>query len=94
VLREADGDLTADPDSTAASLSFGPYGGGHGHPDKWNLMPYSLGRQWLPDFGSMPYETSDKAEWTAHTVSHNTIVVDGISLRFEWSSGSERVLLR
>jgi hypothetical protein len=27
----------------------------------------------------MPYETHWKAEWTAQTVSHNTVVVDGIS---------------
>ncbi|MHB8903260.1 MAG: heparinase II/III domain-containing protein, partial [Thermoguttaceae bacterium] len=26
-----------------------------------------------------PYETVDKAQWTAHTVSHNTMVVDGVS---------------
>lgn len=81
VLRQSEEDFTRYVDSTAASVSFGPYGGGHGHPDKLNLVLYSQGRQWLPDFGSMPYETSDKAEWTAHTVSHNTIVVDGISQR-------------
>lgn len=81
VLRQANGDFTRDPDSTAASISFGPYGGGHGHPDKLNLVVYAQGRQWIPDFGSMPYETSDKAEWTAHTVSHNTVVVDSVSQR-------------
>ncbi|HUT90850.1 MAG TPA: heparinase II/III family protein [Thermoguttaceae bacterium] len=90
VLREAAGDFTKDPDGTAASMSFGPYGGGHGHPDKLNLVLYAQGRQWLPDFGSMPYESSEKAEWTAHTVSHNTVVVDGVSQRpsgksnFQW----------
>lgn len=100
VLRQADDDFTADPDGTAVSLSFGPYGGGHGHPDKLNLVLYAQGRQWLPDFGSMPYETSDKAEWTAHTVSHNTVVVDGVSQRpsgkrnQQWpvDSASERVV--
>ena len=51
------------------------------HPDKLNLVLYALGRQWIPDFGSMPYETSDKAEWTAHTISHNTVVVDRVSQR-------------
>jgi len=81
VLRQASTDWIKHPDSTAASLSYGPYGGGHGHPDKLNLVVYAQERQWLPDFGSMPYETKDKAEWTAHTISHNTIVVDGISQR-------------
>lgn len=79
VLREASGDFTSQPDSTAVSLSFGPHGGGHGHSDALNLVLYAQGRQWIPDFGSMPYETHWKAEWTAQSVSHNTIVADGIS---------------
>jgi hypothetical protein len=79
VLREASGDFTQRPDSTAVSFSYGPYGGGHGHPDKLNIVVYTQGRQWIPAFSSMPYETHWKAEWTAQTVSHNTLVVDGIS---------------
>jgi len=79
VLREASGDFTQRVDSTAVSLSYGPHGGGHGHPDKMNIVLYTQGRQWIPAFGSVPYETQWKAEWTAQTVSHNTVVVDGIS---------------
>jgi hypothetical protein len=79
VLRQASEDYTAQPDSTAVSLSYGPHGGGHGHSDQLNLVLYAHGRQWIPDFGSMPYETPAKAEWTAQTISHNTVVVDGIS---------------
>lgn len=79
VLREAEGDFTAQKNSTAVSFSYGPYGGGHGHPDKLNLVLYAQGRQCLPDFGSMPYESSWKAQWTSHTLSHNTLVVDEIS---------------
>ncbi len=96
VLREAEGDFTAAPDSTAVSLSYGPHGGGHGHPDKLNLVLYAQGRQWLPDFGSMPYESSWKAQWTAHTISHNTVVIDGISQRpagkrdAQWPTDSAR----
>jgi len=81
VLREASGDFTERPESTAVSLSYGPHGGGHAHPDKLNLVLYTQGRQWIPAFGSMPYETHWKAEWTAQTVSHNTVVVDGVSQR-------------
>jgi len=79
VLRQATGDYTRQPDSTAISLSYGPHGGGHGHSDALNLVVYAQGRQWAPDFGSMPYESHWKEEWTAQSVSHNTIVVDGIS---------------
>lgn len=79
VLRQAGADFTNHRESTAVSFSYGPHGGGHGHPDKMNIVVYAQGRQWIPDFGSMPYETHWKAEWTAQTVSHNTVVVDGTS---------------
>jgi len=79
VLRQAGGDFTAQPDSTAVSLSYGPHGGAHGHADKLNIVLYAQGRQWIPDFGSMPYGTKLKEEWTAQTISHNTVVVDGVS---------------
>ena len=99
VLRQASGDYTTQPDSTAVALCFGPYGGGHNHPDQLNLVLYAQGRQWLPDFASMPYETHWKNEWTAQTVSHNTVVVDGVSQKptvrrnTEWPSdrGTDRV---
>jgi hypothetical protein len=100
ILREASGDYTARPDSTAVSLSYGPHGGGHGHSDKLNIVLYAQGRQWIPDFGSMPYGSRGKAEWTAQTISHNTVVVDGISQKptgarvVEWpnDSAANRVL--
>jgi hypothetical protein len=79
VLRQKAGDFTSDSDMTAVSLSYGPYGGGHGHPDKLSMAMYAQGRQWVPHYGSMPYETSWKTQWTSHTVSHNTLVVDGTS---------------
>ncbi len=77
VLREIRN--TQYENATAVALSYGPYGGGHGHPDKLSVAVYAQGRQWIPHFGSMPYETRWKAEWTAHTVSRNTVVVDGVS---------------
>ncbi len=81
VLRQAGADFVAQPDSTAVALSYGPHGGGHGHSDKLTLTLFAQGRQWLPDVGSMPYETTWKGEWTAQAVSHNTVVVNGISQR-------------
>jgi len=79
VLRQTAGDFTRDETATAVALSYGPYGGGHGHPDKLSMVVYAQGRQWIPHFGSMPYESKWKAQWTSHTISHNTVVVDGVS---------------
>jgi hypothetical protein len=79
VLRQASGDYTTRPESTAVSLSYGPHGGGHGHSDNMNIVLYAQGRQWIPAFGSMPYETQIKNDWTAQTISHNTMVIDGVS---------------
>ncbi len=66
-------------DATCVNLNYGPYGGGHGHPDTLSIVGYTAGRQMLPDFGSCGYDSAEKGQWTAHTVSHNTITVDGIS---------------
>lgn len=68
-----------DTDATCVALSFGPHGGGHGHSDMLSIVLYAFGRHLIPDFGSCPYESTEKAQWTAHTVSHNTVVVDEIS---------------
>jgi len=79
VLRQAKGDFTLQPQSAAVALTYGPYGGGHGHPDKLGIAFYAQGRLWIPVFPSMPYETVWKKEWTSHTISQNTLIIDGIS---------------
>ncbi len=79
VLRQTAGDFTSEPQALAVALSYGPYGGGHGHPDKLSVAVYAQGRQWIPHYGSMPYESSWKKEWTSHTISHNTVIIDGKS---------------
>src|SRR5271157_1388525 len=38
ILRQASGNYTTQPDSTAVSLSYGPHGGGHGHSNALNLV--------------------------------------------------------
>lgn len=66
-------------DKVCANLTYGPYGGGHGHPDKLSMVVWHGGRQVIPDFGSCGYDSAEKGQWTAHTVSHNTVTVDGKS---------------
>ena len=66
-------------EGTCVLLNYGPHGGGHGHPDKLSIVVYAKGRHWIPDFGSAKYGSDLKRQWTSHTLSHNTIVVDQTS---------------
>lgn len=80
LLRDGDyaGKLPS-TEGTAVNLTYGPYGGGHGHPDKLSIVVWHDGKQLIPDFGSCGYDSAEKGQWTAHTISHNTITVDGKS---------------
>jgi len=90
VLRQPTTDKSGFPDLDSLALNFncGPFGGGHGHPDKLSIVLYANQRQWLPDFGSFDYDSPMKGEWTAQTVSHNTVVVDQIS-QYPTGTGNE-----
>jgi len=73
ILRENE----RDPRSIGVALTYGPFGGGHGHPDKLSLVLHGLGGEPITDFGSCSYASPLKSTWTHQTVTHNTIVVDG-----------------
>ncbi|MCC7498785.1 MAG: heparinase II/III family protein [Bryobacterales bacterium] len=62
---------------TAAAVRFGLHGGGHGHPDKLNLLTFSGGEQFGVDPGSIAYGMPLQQEWFKTTVAHNTVSVDG-----------------
>ena len=61
-----------------ASLETGPHGGGHGHPDRLNLVFHADGEHWLPDFGTGSYVTRDLF-WYRSTLAHNAPRLDGVS---------------
>lgn len=61
---------------TYASLDYGDYGGGHGHPDRLNLNFLTKKRRWLCDIGTCNYYF-DQLKWYRSTIAHNTITVDG-----------------
>jgi Heparinase II/III-like protein/Alginate lyase len=69
VLREGDRYL---------SLECGSYGGGHGHPDRLNLVLHAAGEYWLPDFGTGSYVSRDLF-WYRSTLAHNAPRLDGAS---------------
>lgn len=90
ILRERLDEQGRPPvEAVGATLNFGPYGGGHNHPDKLSLVLYARGKHWIPDFGSCAYESPEKAEWTAQTLAHNTMVVDGVS---QYPTGPRNVM--
>ena len=69
----------AGKDAPVVILDYAPHGGGHGHPDKLQLLLYANGQLVAPDPGSIHYGVPLHREWYKQTVSHNTVVVDGKS---------------
>jgi hypothetical protein len=61
-----------------ASLECGRLGGGHGHPDRLNLIVHADGAYWLPDFGTGSYVARDLF-WYRSTLAHNAPRLDGVS---------------
>src|SRR5439155_384633 len=61
-----------------ASLGCGPYGGGHGHPDRLHLTLHADGVHWLADPGTGSYVSRDLF-WYRSTLAHNAPRLDGAS---------------
>jgi hypothetical protein len=60
-------------------LKYGPHGGGHGHPDKLNLILHANGERLSPDFGTPGYGLELFQSWYRQTASHNTVTLEGLS---------------
>jgi hypothetical protein len=59
-----------------AALRYGMHGGGHGHPDKLNIVTYGADRTGGLDPGSINYGVPLHREWYRSTIAHNTVSVD------------------
>ncbi len=62
-----------------AAMTFGPYGGSHGHFDKLSFVFFGHGRELGVDPGraaSQAYRLPIHAHWYKATLSHNTVLVD------------------
>ena len=55
------------------------HGGGHGHPDKLALILYAQGSRQAPDLGTPGYGIDLFEGWYRQTISHNTVLLDGLS---------------
>jgi hypothetical protein len=61
---------------------------GHGHQDCLNIGLFAHGVDLLPELGYPDYATRyypKLREWTANTISHNTVVVDKVRQEQSWS---------
>jgi len=75
ILRHAGYAMLRSPNLTVA-VRFGMHGGGHGHPDKLNIVTYGAGKPGGMDPGSIHYGVPLHHEWYRTTIAHNTVAVD------------------
>jgi len=62
--------------ATWLCMKYGPYGGGHGHPDKLGFVLYSRGQVIAIDPGTVLYGSPTHLGWCKTSIAHNTLVVD------------------
>ncbi|MCH2182635.1 MAG: heparinase II/III family protein [Mariniblastus sp.] len=70
------------PAGLASAMTFGPYGGFHGHLDKLSFVLFGFDQELGVDPGrarSQAYRLPIHKNWYKATLSHNTVVVDGKS---------------
>lgn len=70
------------PAGLTAAMTFGPYGGFHGHFDKLSFVFFGYGQELGVDPGrarSQAYRLPIHTNWYKATISHNAVLVDGRS---------------
>jgi hypothetical protein len=73
---------TNGPGKLAAAISFGPYGGFHGHFDKLSFVLFGYGQELGVDPGrsaSQAYRLPIHLQWYKASTGHNVVLVDGNS---------------
>lgn len=73
---------TNGPGKLTAALTYGPYGGFHGHFDKLSFVFFGYGQELGVDPGraaSQAYRLPIHREWYKATTGHNAVLVDGKS---------------
>lgn len=76
VLLESQGLAVLRADDRYVSVECGPYGGGHGHPDRLHLTLHAGGVHWLADPGTGSYVARELV-WYRSTLAHNAPQLDG-----------------
>ena len=80
VLLEAQGlaVFRRDAGRTYAALDYGQSGGGHGHPDRLNVLLARGADRILDDYGTGSY-VDPSLHWYRSTLAHNAPLIDGVS---------------
>jgi len=65
-------------DDVYVALDYGQSGGGHGHPDRLNLLLSQGTTRWLDDMGTGSY-VDPSLHWYRSTLAHNAPLFDGRS---------------
>jgi hypothetical protein len=65
---------------TFVALDYGQPGGGHGHPDRMNLLLVDADHRWLDDMGTGSY-VDPSLHWYRSSLAHNAPLADGRSQR-------------
>ena len=71
---------TGGPGKLSAAMTFGPYGGFHGHYDKLSFVLFGYGQEMAVDPGraaSQAYRLPIHRQWYKASVGHNVVLVDG-----------------
>ena len=67
-----------DRDAVWAYMDCSPFGRGHQHEDKLNLLISAYGKNMVVEGGCYAYDTSEMRKYVLSTRAHNTIMVDGL----------------
>ncbi|MDP6039588.1 MAG: alginate lyase family protein, partial [Candidatus Latescibacteria bacterium] len=81
-----------DPEDLYLFFDGGPFGYGHQHEDKLNIMLYAHGRVHVVDPGNYPYDSSQWRTYVLSTRAHNTVIVDGLEQNQRGKSREEYVV--
>jgi hypothetical protein len=71
ILRGVEND-----NETFLLMDYGPHGGGHGHPDKLNLILFADGDELAGEPKGYRYEDNRHRDWTRPSIAHWTLSVD------------------
>jgi hypothetical protein len=81
-----------EPDARWLWFDGGPFGYGHQHEDKLEIMVEAYGKAFLVDPGNFTYERSKWRSYFIDSLSHNVVLVDGQPQRRRGRPRSEYVV--